>query len=254
MAYEFLKKLFGTPKDGEEPKAMTYEELETAIDADKDISLVNLKDGGYVSKNKFDTKETELKGVQEQLKTANETIKGFEGQDVEGIKQKVSEWETKYNTDTQELKDQLAKQARSHAEEMFLSGYQFTSKAARNGILAELRAKDFKIEDGNILGGKEFMKSLMENEDYKGAFVTKKQDGDGKGGDNGGDDKGGAGGASGTGGAGGQQGIQSTSGNIYTGQSRPIFSAGTNGGVSSGGETPKFNFGFTHIREPEQQK
>ena len=26
MAYEFLKKLFGTPKDGEEPKAMTYAE------------------------------------------------------------------------------------------------------------------------------------------------------------------------------------------------------------------------------------
>ena len=35
MAYEFLKKLFGTPKDGEEPKAMTYAELEAAIDADK---------------------------------------------------------------------------------------------------------------------------------------------------------------------------------------------------------------------------
>ena len=28
MAYEFLKKLFGTPKDGEQPKAMTYAELE----------------------------------------------------------------------------------------------------------------------------------------------------------------------------------------------------------------------------------
>lgn len=36
MAYEFLKKLFGTPKDGEEPKAMTYAELEAAIDADQE--------------------------------------------------------------------------------------------------------------------------------------------------------------------------------------------------------------------------
>ena len=40
MAYEFLKKLFGTPKDGEEPKAMTYAELEAAIDADKKIQVV----------------------------------------------------------------------------------------------------------------------------------------------------------------------------------------------------------------------
>ena len=36
MAYEFLKKLFGTPKDGEEPKRMTYAELEAALDG-KDI-------------------------------------------------------------------------------------------------------------------------------------------------------------------------------------------------------------------------
>lgn len=252
MAYEFLKKLFKTPAEGEQPTAMTYEELEAAIDADKGITLVNLKDGGYVSKDKFDAKETELKGVQAQLATASETIKGFEGQDVEGIKKKVSEWETKYATDTQALKDQLAAQARSHAEEMFLSGYQFTSKAARNGVLAELRAKDFKVEDGTILGGKEFMQTLMENEDYKGAFVAQKPADDGKGGDNGDGGNGGAGGTVGD--TGGQQGYQSTTGNIYTGQSKPKFSTGTNGGVASGGEAPKFNFGFTHIREPEQQK
>lgn len=245
MAYEFLKKLFGTPAEGEKPKAMTYEELEAAIDADKNITLVNLKDGGYVSKDKFDAKETELKGVQTQLATANETIKGFEGQDVEGIKKKVSEWETKYNTDTQQLKDQLEKQARSHAEELFLSGYQFTSKAARNGVLAELREKGFKVENGTLLGGKEFMQTLMENEDFKGAFVAPKPDGDGNGD--------GAGDAGANGGANNQQHPQSSTGNIYTGQNKPKFSSGTNGGVTTGGDAPKFNFGFTHIREPEQK-
>ena len=251
MAYEFLRKLFGTPKEGEQPKAMTADELVAAIEADKGLSLVNLKDGGYVSTEKFNAKETELKGVQAQLTAANETIKGFEGQDVEGIKKKVGEWETKYNTDTQQLKDQLAAQARAHAEEMFMSGYQFTSKAARNGVLAELRAKGLKVEDGTILGGKEFMQSLMDNEDYKGAFVAQKTADDGNGGDNG--NNGGANGAAGS--AGGQQGYQSTTGNIYTGQNKPKFSAGTNGGVGTGGnDGPKFNFGFTRIREPEQQK
>lgn len=225
MAYEFLKKLFGTPAAGEQPKAMTYAELEAAIDADKGLSLVNLKDGGYVSKDKFDAKETELKGVQAQLATASETIKGFEGQDVEGIKKKVSEWETKYTTDTQALKDQLAAQARAHAEEMFLSGYQFTSKAARSGILAELRAKEFKIEDGTLLGGKEWMDSMMVNEDYKGAFVPPKSADEGKNGV----------GASGA-----------------AGQNRPKFSTGTNGGAASGGDKPPFSFGFIHVREPDK--
>lgn len=60
MAYEFLKALFGEPKEGEEPKAMTYAELEKAIDADKNIKVVDLSGGDYVSKSKFDSRETEL--------------------------------------------------------------------------------------------------------------------------------------------------------------------------------------------------
>lgn len=74
MAYEFLKKLFGTPKDGEEPKAMNYAELEAAIDADKKIQVVDVKAGGYVSKEKLDAKITELDGVKQQLSDANTTI------------------------------------------------------------------------------------------------------------------------------------------------------------------------------------
>ena len=38
MAYDFLKKLFPANEDGT-PKAMTFEELEAAINADKGISL-----------------------------------------------------------------------------------------------------------------------------------------------------------------------------------------------------------------------
>ena len=247
MAYEYLKKLFGTTDDGETPRAMTYEELVAAINADKEINLVNLKDGGYVSKDKFDAKIAEVKGLQEQLNTANETIKGFEGQDIEGIKKKVSEWETRYNTDTKKLQDQLAAQERSHAEDLFMAGYEFTSKAARNGVLAELRAKEFKIDNGELLGAKDFMTSLMENDDYKGAFKIESSgsDGDGGKGDNNGN--GGNGGDNGN----GNQGFQSATGNIYTGQNHPRFSAGTNGGVGSDGNAPKFNFGFTRIREPE---
>lgn len=246
MAYEFLKKLFGTPKEGEAPKAMTYEELEKAIDADKGISLVNLKDGGYVSKDKFDAKETELTGVRQQLTDANTQIKALEGQDAEGLKKSIADWETKYNTDTKKLQEQIASQERSYAESLFLSGYQFTSNAARRGVLDELREKNFKIENGQLQGAKDFMDGLMKNEDYKGAFKVEepKTGGDGTQG----------GGTDGNGGTGGGQqqegGFQSTSGNIYTGP-QPRFSAGTNGGVGTGGETPKFNFGFTHIREPE---
>ena len=46
-----------------------------------------------------------------QLATAQETIKGFEGQDIEGIKKSAKEWEEKYNTaiaDHKKAMDDLA--------------------------------------------------------------------------------------------------------------------------------------------------
>ena len=230
MAYEFLKKLFGTPKDGEQPKAMTYAELEAAIDGAKDIQVVDLKAGGYVAKSKLDAKITELAGVQQQLTDANTQIQSFKDQDVEGVKKKVSEWETKYNADTQALKDQMAEQARKHAEEIFLSGYKFSSVAAKNGILAELQGKKFQIDDhGTILGAKEFMQSLMENEDYKGAFVTEqKKDGEPE--------------------------QQTQTPPAPTG---PRFSAGTGGTTQPGGAAanPFAGFGgFTRLRQPDNNK
>ena len=233
MAYEFLKKLFKKDENGV-IIPMTADELETAIDADKNIRVVDLSAGGYIAKDKFDAKDTELKGVRKQLEDANKQIKSFEDQDVDGIKAKVSEWEQKYNTDTQALKDQMAAQNRSHAEDMFLSGYKFTSKAARKGVLDELRSKKFQLDDnGTFLGAKEFMSSLMKDDDYKGAFVTENKDGGAGSGAEGGNGGSGAG-------AGGQGG------------NSPRFSAGSNGGAASGGnQNPFLNMGFNRLRQPK---
>lgn len=231
MAYEFLKKLFKKDENGA-IIPMTAEELEAAIDADKNIKVVDLSGGGYVAKDKFDAKETELKGVKKQLEDANTQIKSFEDQDVDGIKAKVSEWEQKYNTDTQALRDQMDAQNRSHAEEMFLADYKFTSKAAKKGVLDELRSKEFKLDEkGTFLGAKEFMASLMEDEDYKGAFVTGNKDGNGGSGAEGGNGESGA----------------SAGGNT------PRFSAGSNGGAASGGnQNPFLNMGFNRLRQPKE--
>ena len=175
MAYEFLKALFGEPKEGEEPKAMTFAELEQAINADKNIKVVDLSGGDYVSKSKFDSRGTELEGVKQQLETANATINSFKDQDIEGIKKSVSDWETKYNKDTQKLKDQLAAEQRAHAEEMFMTGYRFTSKPAREGVLNAFKEQNFQMKDGKFVGADEYMQKLMENDDYKGAFAIEKE-------------------------------------------------------------------------------
>lgn len=170
--YEFLKKLFGVTEDGQ-PVALTYEQLAEALTANKELKLVNLADGGYVSKDKFDAKETELAGVRDQLTAANQTIQSYKDMDVDGIKQSVTDWEQKYNDDTAALRQQLAEQEQTHSLDMFLGGYQFSSKAAKDGIRAAFLSKKFPYEDGKFIGAKEYIDSLMADDDYKGAFAVK---------------------------------------------------------------------------------
>lgn len=91
MAYEFLKKLYGTPAEGEQPKSMTYAELEAAIDAAEGLKLINLSDGGYVSQADLDAKVTELMGIRQQLDDANTTIQSYKDMDIDGIRQSAAD-------------------------------------------------------------------------------------------------------------------------------------------------------------------
>ncbi len=169
--YEYLKELFGTDENGN-PAARTFEQLEQAIAANKELKLVNLADGGYVSKDKFDAKETELGGVKQQLDAANATIQSYTDMDIEGIKQSAADWEKKYKDDTAALTAKLAEQEQAHSLDMFLGDYKFTSKAAKDGIRAAIVGKQFPYENGGFLGAKEYMEGLMADNDYKGAFAV----------------------------------------------------------------------------------
>lgn len=161
--YEFLEKLFGKTEEGE-PKALTFEELKTAIDADKSIKIVNLKDGGYVSQEKFDAKETELKGVKDQLTAANEQIQSFKDQDVEGIKKAVDEWKTKYDADTEDLKKQLEAQEIRHQRDMYFSEVKFASNAAKIGMMAEFDKQQFQFKDGTFIGADNWLEEQKKND------------------------------------------------------------------------------------------
>lgn len=94
---EFLKAFFGD-------KAITYDELVQAINAyngdeknkEKLIKMVNLTDGGYVSKDKYTNLETDLSGKITELTKANnliEELKESAGKDEE-TQQKITAYET----------------------------------------------------------------------------------------------------------------------------------------------------------------
>jgi len=174
--YEFLKALFND--EGGNPTALTFDQLSEKLSSAKDIKLVNIANGGYVSKEKHDAKIIELNGVKEQLANANTEIQSYKDMDIEGIKQKASEWEERYNTDTAALNEKIEQQERSYATDLFFKNYQFSSKFAEEGVRADFDKQGFKLVDGEFMGATDYMNKLMSADDTKSAFVFSADDGD----------------------------------------------------------------------------
>lgn len=173
MAYDFLKKLFGETKDGEEPKRMSWEELEEAIKAEKDISVYNLKDGGYVPIDKLNAKIAELAGVKQQLEDANKEIASYKDMDIEGIKKAAKDWEDKYNADTKSLNEKMQAQAYSFAVRDAANSLKFSSNAAKKQFIADATAKKLVLEGDKLLGFDDYVKSYRESD--PDAFAVEKK-------------------------------------------------------------------------------
>lgn len=164
---EFLKPLFVDESGAAAP--LTFEQLAAKLKDNAGIKLANLADGGFVSKGKHDGKLEELKTVTTQLTEANKIIQSYKDMDIDGIKASAANWETKYN-EGQAAIEALKK---SHATDMFMADYKFTSAAAKAGIKALFEAQQFKMgDDGAYQGAKEWMDAQMASEENKGAFVV----------------------------------------------------------------------------------
>ena len=103
---EFLKAIFGDK----------YEEFASIIKAyndnpenkDKQIKLADLNAGEYVSKKDYDAMETAKTTLEEQLQTATDTLKGFEGVDVEELQGKVKQLTHDMETQKTDYENKIA--------------------------------------------------------------------------------------------------------------------------------------------------
>ncbi|MEA5060670.1 MAG: phage scaffolding protein [Candidatus Pelethousia sp.] len=164
---EFLKALFGD-------KPLTYDEFVAAVGAAKDIKLVNLSSGQYVDKGKLDDKENELKTANDTIKALQDTVKKFDGVDVDALKNAATATETKY-------KGQLDQLRRDSAIQLAL-----VQAKARNPKAARALLDDSKIAlnaDGTLSGLD--VEALKKSDPY--LFEIEKKQDEGSGHEGGGD-------------------------------------------------------------------
>ena len=162
--YEYLKSLF-------EGGAITFDQFVAALESHKEVKLANLADGGYVAKDKFDAKVTELSGVKEQLTAANTTIQSYKDMDIDGIKKSAAEWQQKYETDTKSLQEKLDAQATEFAARTYLGGFQYADDLVKDAIYDTFMAKKFKrSEDGKFEGADAWMEEMKKS--YPSSFTV----------------------------------------------------------------------------------
>lgn len=173
-------------------------------------------------------KTTTINTLNAQLQTRDadiEKLRQEKGADAD-LQKKLDELQSKYDTETKTLNEQLTAQAQQFETERLFAGIEFTSDYAKQGAMAAFKEKKYRWDGKTFEGAEAFIDTLKK--DAKAVVQPEPSPDEGNGGDNGGS----------------QQQQQ---------KPKPNFSQGT--GSGTGSNTPTFDFsGYNFLRNPPESK
>ena len=117
--------------------------------------------------------ETERDTWKEKAETAEATLKGFEGVDLETMQQDLADWKKKAEVAEKNAQAQLYERDFSDALKTEFEGIKFSSEAAKRAIMAEIKDAGLKLKDGKILGLNDLITQMKEKD--ASAFVDDEQ-------------------------------------------------------------------------------
>lgn len=171
-----VKELFDKAENG----TLTWEQFQASAG---DAKFVDLTEGHYVSKQKYDneisqrdTRITDLTTTIEtrnsDLATLQQTLK--DAGDLESLKaasKNLADLQLKYDKETKQYQSQLSKQAYEFAVKEFANSKNFSSNAAKRDFIQSMIAKNLSLENGKIIGAEDFVE--IYSKDNGDAFVVK---------------------------------------------------------------------------------
>lgn len=165
---------------------LTYSELEQAM-KEAGSKFVDLTDGNYVDKRKY---ESEIQGLNSQIEQLNGTIgtrdtdlatlkakleaAGADSNKISSLTKDFEALQNKYTEDTKAYEDKLRKQSYEFAVKEFAGQKQFSSKAAKREFIRAMVDENLKMKDGNIIGADDFVQHYME--ENSDSFITEDYD------------------------------------------------------------------------------
>ena len=109
----------------------------------------------------------------EKEETAEATLKGFEGVDLDTMNKELSEWKQKAEDAEKNAQAQIYERDFNDALKTELESVKFSSEAAKRAIMAEIKESGLKLKDGKILGLNDLIFQMKEKD--ASAFIDEEQ-------------------------------------------------------------------------------
>lgn len=153
-------------------------ELGIEVPSDKKGDLTKKVSENYVTKAEHEKKigkaETERDNWKSKAETAEETLKNFDGVDLETMQTELNTWKQKAETAEKDYEQKIYERDFSDALKTELESVKFSSDAAKRAVMAEIKESGLKLKDGKILGLSDLIGQIKERD--ASAFVDEKQE------------------------------------------------------------------------------
>lgn len=137
--------------------------IELTADQTKQIEEIVGKE--FVSAADAAADKTKLEELTKQLAARDKDLEKLKSDNKsEELRKQLDELNAKYKQDTDDLNAKLSAQQADFAAEKLFGGYKFASDRVRKSVLDEFKGKGFKLENGEFVGGKEYLEGLKQSE------------------------------------------------------------------------------------------
>ena len=153
-------------------------ELGIEVPSDKKGDLTKKVSENYVTKAEHEKKigkaETERDNWKSKAETAEETLKKFDGVDLETMQTELNNWKQKAETAAKDYEQKIYERDFSDALKTELESVKFSSYAAKRAVMSEIKESGLKLKDGKILGLSDLIGQIKERD--ASAFVDEEQE------------------------------------------------------------------------------
>lgn len=131
--------------------------------------------------------ENERDQYKERAETAEETLKGFDGKDLETITKERDEWRKKAEEAEQDYKSKLETKEKEELLKDAFAELEFTSESAKKAVMAQI-SENVSVKNGKLIGFNDLLeeakktdaaafvdKETKELEEKKAKFTTKQK-------------------------------------------------------------------------------